>query len=368
MRRRVTAQLALIVRPGHDLAIDHDQRSDRHIFVRHSELRFDERLTHEFDVVHARTLTERPMTALPSWPMTTWNEHARKLTDQVTVLVGAENGTYPSGNSVLVQGSGETVIIDPSVTVVQRGGVGVAIDAVINSHGHEDHLAGNGFFSHARVHIHDEDLPAAVSLEGLLDVYGLEGEPRTKFGQEILDEFNYAPRPDAQGFRDGHIFDLGGIKVEAVHLPGHTRGHSGFRIDGGVFFLSDIDLTGFGPYYGDAWSSLDDFDDSLCRIRDEEADWYVTFHQKGIIEGREEFVARIDAFHAVIPRRHQAMLDFLAEPHTIDEMVVHRFVYRPHVEHTFTNAVERRTAELHLARMKERREAVEVEPGRWRAA
>ena len=65
-----------------------------------------------------------------------------------------------------------------------------------------------------------------------------------------------------------------------MHLPGHTRGHSGFRMDG-VFFLSDIDLTGFGPYYGDVWSDLEDFEASLAKVRDEEADFYVTFHHKG---------------------------------------------------------------------------------------
>ena len=40
----------------------------------------------------------------------------------------------------------------------------------------------------------------------------------------------------------------------------------------GVFFLSDIDLTGFGPYYGDVWSDLEDFEASLAKVRDEEAD------------------------------------------------------------------------------------------------
>ena len=117
--------------------------------------------------------------------------------------------------------------------------------------------------------------------------------------------------------------------MEAVHLPGHTRGHSGFRISGGVFFLSDIDLTGFGPYYGDAWSDLEDFDASLAKVRDEEADWYVTSHHKGVIEGREAFVELLDAFAAVIPRRHQAMLEFLAEPRTLGDMVARRFIYRP---------------------------------------
>lgn len=296
---------------------------------------------------------------------TSWTEDVLRLTDHVTVLTGADKGAYPSGNSVLIQGAGETIIIDPSVTVVERGGVGLPIDAVVNSHAHEDHLAGNGLYPNARVHIHHEDLPGATSLEGLLDVYGLEGESRSNFGRQILDEFHFAPRPDALGFGDGHIFDLGGVKAEAVHLPGHTRGHSGFRIDGGVFFLSDIDLTGFGPYYGDMWSSLDDFDKSLRRVRDEQARWYVTFHHKGIIEGRQAFVERVDLFHAVIGQRHGAMLDYLVEPHTIDEMVTHRFVYRPHVEHVFADSVERRTAELHLARMHERGEAAEVEPGLW---
>ncbi len=294
-----------------------------------------------------------------------WGDSALRLTAQVSVLLGDDGGRYPSGNSLLVAGAGETVVIDPSVTVVAKGGVPATVDAVLNSHAHEDHLPGNGFFSSARVHIHDDDLPGAVDIDGLMDVYGLDGDTRSDFAKMVVDEFHFTPRPDAEGFSDGHVFDLGGLSVEAVHLPGHTRGHSGFRIDGGVFFLSDIDLTGFGPYYGDAWSSLDDFDASLTKVRDEEADWYVTYHHKGVIEGREAFLGLLDGFHEVINRRHEAMLEFLVEPRSVAEMVAKRFVYRPHVEHVFADSVEGRTAELHLARMIERGEAAEVESGRF---
>lgn len=256
-------------------------------------------------------------------------------------------------------------MIDPSVDVVSRGGSPVAIDAIINSHSHEDHLAGNGMFPDARVHIHEADLPGAKSIEGLLAVYGLTGGERGEFEKLILEQFSYTPRPDAQGFTDGHVFDLGGgTKVEAVHLPGHTRGHSGFRMDG-VFFLSDIDLTGFGPYYGDVWSDLEDFEASLVKVRREEADFYVTFHQKGVIEGREKFVEMVDAFTAVIGRRHDEMIAFLAEPHSIDEMRTHRFIYRSHVTAPFVEAVERRSAEMHVQRMIRRGEAAEVAPGRF---
>lgn len=294
-----------------------------------------------------------------------WGENERSLTDRVSVLVGDANGAYPSGNSLLVRGDSETIIIDPSVTVVDKGGAPAAVDAVVNSHSHEDHTPGNGFFTDARVHVHEADLPGVRGMDGLMAVYGLDGEVREEFEQVVLDEFHYAPRPDAEGFHDGHVFDLGGgVTVEAVHLPGHTRGHSGFRMDR-VFFLSDIDLTGFGPYYGDVWSDLEDFERSLIQVRDEEAEYYVTFHHKGVIESRQTFVEMVDAFTAVIGRRHAAMLDFLVEPSTIAEMADHRFIYRPHVEMAFLNSVERNSARMHVDRMLRRGEAVEVEPGRY---
>ena len=59
------------------------------------------------------------------------------------------------------------------------------------------------------------------------------------------------------------------------------------------------------------------------------------------------------------------MLEYLAEPHSLDEMAAHRFIYRPHVEMSFVDNVERRSAELHVARMLRRGEAAEVEPGRF---
>jgi glyoxylase-like metal-dependent hydrolase (beta-lactamase superfamily II) len=294
-----------------------------------------------------------------------WGEDERKLTDRVSVLIGSDNGKYPSGNTLVVRGESECFVIDPSVDVVARGGAPVKVDAVLNSHAHEDHIPGNKLFATARVHIHEDDVPGIATLDGLMDIYGFEGAAREGFKQVVVDEFNFAPRPDAEGFRDGAVFDLGGVAIEAVHLPGHTRGHSGFRVANDVFFLSDIDLTGFGPYYGDTWSDLEDFEESLHRVRDEDARYYVTYHHKGVIEGRESFLEMLDAFHEVIGRRHDAMLEYLAEPRTIEEMAQHRFIYRSHVESHFADSVERRSADLHVQRMLARGEAKEVDTGRY---
>ena len=200
-----------------------------------------------------------------------------------------------------------------------------------------------------------------------MDVYGWDGFGRDVWASTVVERVPLHPASRRrQGFADGDVFDLGGTSVEAVHLPGHTRGHSGFRISAGVFFLSDIDLTGFGPYYGDAWSDLEDFEASLAKVRDEDADFYVTFHHKGVIEGREEFLALLDAFAEVIPRRHEAMLDFLAEPHSLDELAAHRFVYRKHVESASSSSSSGAPRTCTSSGCSRRGEAREVDPGLFR--
>jgi len=262
------------------------------------------------------------------------------------------------------------VLIDPSVSVFDRGGAPAPVDRILLSHAHEDHMAAVALYPDAPVHAHHDDLIGVRSLDGLMEMYGMAPDVDAAFRQVVLDEFHYAERPDALGFADGDRFDLGGgLRVEVVHLPGHTRGHCGFLVEpDGVFFVADVDLSSFGPYYGDHWSDLEDFEAALARCREIDARWYATFHQKGVVEGREEFLQALDAFEAVITRREQRLLEFLAEPRQLPEIVVHRLVYRPGVEVPWADVAETRTAQRHLRRMLRDGRVQEPEPGRYRAA
>jgi glyoxylase-like metal-dependent hydrolase (beta-lactamase superfamily II) len=283
-----------------------------------------------------------------------------------TVIPGAGGGRYPDGNALLVRGTSATILIDPTLTIADAANPPDGIDRVLISHCHEDHLAGLFKYSNVPVHVHADDLLGLQSLGGLMTIYGLPPSIEAAWRDEVVMKFHYAPRPDALSFTDGDVFDLGGATLQVIHLPGHTRGHSGFLVEpDGVMFLADIDLTGFGPYYGDAWSSLDAFERSLERCRQIEAGTYVTFHHRGVVAGRAALLALLDDYEAVIARRDHAMLDFLAEPHSLDEMMARRFIYRPHVKLLFADAVERRSAELHVERLLTRGHVVEVEAGRY---
>lgn len=294
----------------------------------------------------------------------------RPLGRATTVLFGERGGTYPQGNTLLVRGAEEAVLVDPSLGLLPRRGRLPGVDRIVNSHCHEDHVAGNHLFPDAPCHVHEADLPGLRSLAGFLAIFGYEGAIGAGWARAVVEQFHYAPRPDAEGFADGRVFDLGGgVRVRALHTPGHTRGHCAFHVEpDDVLYLGDIDLSSFGPYYGDAWSDLEDFERSLAQVRDVEARWYATFHHVGVLEGRAAFLERFDRFAGVIAAREARLLAFLAEPRSLDEIAAHRFVYRPEDAVPFAEAVERRSMAQHLARLARDGRVGEVEPGRWRAA
>jgi glyoxylase-like metal-dependent hydrolase (beta-lactamase superfamily II) len=317
------------------------------------------------------------MTAVPPPPAlnadgTPYDGSADVAIGACTVLTGVDLGRYPHGNSVFVQGRDQSLLVDPSLSLGLRppGSLPGAVDQIFVSHAHEDHIAANGLFPHSPVHIHGEDVIGVQSVDGILEVYGFDDQRvADDFRQTVVEEFFFDPRPDAVPVDGGHVFDLGGVRVEVVHLPGHTRGHCGALIGGtGVAYLGDVDLTGFGPYYGDAWSSLEDFRRTLDLCRDLEASTFVTFHHKHVVEGRERFLGMLADFADVIARRDEELLAFLAEPRTLEDIVERRFVYRPHVDNPSVPSIERRSMSQHLVTLVSEGRAVEVEPGRWRAA
>jgi glyoxylase-like metal-dependent hydrolase (beta-lactamase superfamily II) len=268
----------------------------------------------------------------------------------VEVFTGADAGKYPDGNQVLVRGRDGCVAFDMPCVAHQLGAALDAVDRVILGHVHEDHMAGLCLLPQVPVEVHHADLAAAQSWDGLKRHFGHSDALLEPQRARLEAHFHYRPRPDATGYADGAVWDLGGVRVRAVHMPGHTAGHCVLLVEPqGIAFIGDIDLSGFGPYYGDGTSSLMQFRQTLARVKDLPASVWITSHHKGVIDDRVTFEGLLRAFAWRIEARTQRLLELLgAGPRRLDDLVRERILYRPEQQDWWCDAAERRSITQHL--------------------
>ncbi|WP_395322556.1 MBL fold metallo-hydrolase [Variovorax sp. UC74_104] len=273
---------------------------------------------------------------------------------RVSVFFGEKNGKYPDGNQVLVRGTETRAAFDTPIVANHIGPEFDATELVVMGHVLEDHMAGLHRLPGAAVCVHEADLPAAQSWDGMLSAFGTtDPDVIQTLLAKFQRDFFYAPRPDATGYVDGASWDLGRTGVRAFHMPGHTAGHTVLLVEPeGVAFIGDIDLTGFGPYYGDAGSSLRDFRRSLARLPEIPAKVWVTSHHRGVYTERERFLRDLASFAARLDERAQRLLDLLREsPKTLAQLVRHRVLYPPGHESPWVIDAETRTISQHLAEL-----------------
>jgi glyoxylase-like metal-dependent hydrolase (beta-lactamase superfamily II) len=298
------------------------------------------------------------------WPMTTPTLEL----GPVTIHFGEKTGKYPDGNQVVVRGRDATAVFDTPQVANRIPEVLDSADLAILGHVHEDHMAGLHLMPGKPVHVHTADLDAARSFDGLSLHYGYPQPVLDNLRRKIEADFHYKPRPDAIGYADGAVWDLGGVRVRAVHMPGHTAGHSVLLVEpDGIAFIGDIDLSSFGPYYGDATSNLTEFRRSLTRLPELPATCWITSHHKGVVQDRAQFLDMLRAFSARIDEREVQLLQMLAAgPQTLADLVRQRLLYPPHADDLWIDCAEARSIEQHLHELAAAGRVQCDEVGRWR--
>ena len=286
----------------------------------------------------------------------------------VSVYLGARSGKYPDGNQVIVQGSEMCVAFDMPRVANRLGGALDGIDLVLLGHVHEDHMAALHRVPQARVQVHEADLAAAQSWAGLSRHYGYPQAVLDALHTMIVADFDYRPRPDATAYRDGTLWALGaGVRIRAHHLPGHTSGHSALVVESeGVAFIGDIDLTGFGPYYGDATSSLAQFRASLQRVAEIDARVWVTSHHRAIVTDRDQFLTDLKRFADKIDERSHKLLTYLQDgPQTLEQLAVRRVLYPVGFHLPYVDSAERHTIRMHLQELAAQGRVAQDGQGLW---
>jgi len=299
---------------------------------------------------------------------------ATKIASSVYFLEGDRGGRYPLSNSLLV-GRESFLLIDTGFTLspdgVEELKKNFPVEIVVNTHCHEDHILRNHFFKESQVCCHFLDAPAVESIEELNKRY-ISPEDKHLFmmGEAFLRDFL-----DVKGskvdleFGDGYTFNLEGTKLVAIHTPGHSIGHCCFYIPNEkILFLSDIDLTSFGPWYGGLDSNLKDFISSIGKVKELKAEVALTSHKAEVIRGQDEIIKRINEYESKIWERERKILKLLEGKWlTLDEIVDHALIYGKFPEpREFFRLSEKLMVEKHLKKLVEEG-IVEERDGKFKA-
>ena len=109
------------------------------------------------------------------------------------------------------------------------------IKQVINTHGHFDHIGGNGYFINAKVAIHENDAD-------IIETGDIERSVADFFDGKLK------PRTVDMKLKEGDVLNIGGMELEVIHTPGHTPGSICLynRKDGILFTGDTIFANGVG--------------------------------------------------------------------------------------------------------------------------
>ncbi len=249
----------------------------------------------------------------------------------IRFIPGERNGKYPYCHSVYIEDEGGGILIDPSSDRERLSQLreGPGVKAVCLSHWHEDHIMHLGLFDDVPLWTSEQDAPPLADLETFLDWYAIDdstGPHRTEFRKFMKDQFDFQPRTPDRFLEGGEILELGFVTVEVIAAPGHTPGNLAFYFrEPEVLFLGDYDLTPFGPWYGDVYSSIEKTMASIDRLRQIPARVWITGHEQGVFE--EEPGPLWDDYVNVILNREERLLHLLEQPRDKQAIIEAWIVY-----------------------------------------
>ena len=248
-----------------------------------------------------------------------------KITDNIYFVEAPNKARFPYCHCLLIADQRRVLMDSACGDENIRELLQIPIDIIVNTHFHEDHILGNYRFPDAQVWMHTLDAPGARTLPRFLEYYGFSDFGGDAIGQDFITGIDLHATPVHREFEDGEILDFGRTRMQVIHTPGHTPGHSAFyEEESGWLFSADSDLSSFGPWYSHRCSDIDDFIVSIRRCAELDPRIVVSCH-KGIIT--DDLPRRFQAYEEVIYRREEEIIKALAVPSTVEELALQQIIY-----------------------------------------
>jgi glyoxylase-like metal-dependent hydrolase (beta-lactamase superfamily II) len=164
------------------------------------------------------------------------------------VVARIESAPFGENTYVLSRGGGtECLVVDPGfepdVVIEWIEDRDLTPVAILLTHGHSDHIAGN-----AAARDRWPSLPILIGRDDAAKLTDPAGNLSGAFGLALVSP------PADRHLDDGDVLELAGFTFTVVAIPGHSRGHVVFRTDdtsprmvfgGDVLFLEGIGRTDF---------------------------------------------------------------------------------------------------------------------------
>lgn len=291
-----------------------------------------------------------------------------RVVDQVYIAAPQDHGNFPSSFSFYIDEEIPTLIDTPLTVWSQAFKASLGdrpVKRILSTHYHRDHTGCNHLFPEADVWAHPADIPAMVSREAFINYYGFDQYADQALTDEMMSWLNWHPSRITDELQDGQVIKLGDMDLTVIHTPGHTPGHCVFYWEKqGLLFSGDIDLTSFGPWYGNINSDITQLITSIEKVIDLNPRVICSGH-KGVIETNVR--SRLIKYLDCILEKENRILKALEKPQTLDDLVYRKLVYgkwgRPESQFYY---FEKLSVMTHLRRLMELN-LVEEKDGKYRA-
>jgi len=237
------------------------------------------------------------------------------VTEKLHVIHGNNRGRTPFCNVFLVLDR-MNILFDTGcgTDIIEKLCNTVRIDQVFVSHSHLDHTSGCWLLqkeSSTEIMVPEDNSDSIATAESLA----------MRFVGEDLFTTWMETYPALTGFKDftvtstfnqEHEFSSGTLDFMAIYTPGHLNDHYCFWLPSEKILLGfDIDLSPFGPWYGNPECDISLFKDSITQIMEMPAEIYLSSHARPL--KNPYILKRLAAYAAFFEERDGQILALLGE-------------------------------------------------------
>jgi glyoxylase-like metal-dependent hydrolase (beta-lactamase superfamily II) len=282
-----------------------------------------------------------------------------EIEPHVHLIRGTNEARFPEANTILVDDEILTLIDAGSnlnqifSTLKDLGHRPEDLDRVVLTHYHADHKGYAAVLrqlSSCEVLCHPLAQDGIVAFENMLKFIGIDNPEVKEHWLNLLEDRLPHVKNDYivdGNFQDGKAIDCGEVELIPLHSPGHTHDHTCFGINGlEKILLVDIDLTDFGPWYGNVVSNIEDFKESIQQIINLDPTMGISSHLLDpVTVGLEE---QLQSYLAFFQKRDDEIIHHIAEGvDTVKKLAQIPIIY-PRIPHPVYFAFEEFMIEKHL--------------------